>query len=72
MWTLQSGVELYSAARAQDQGEENKEFSERMSDFMPSGKLRAKAPVAYLPDSGQLIRVVPTWQVPKEVYPQGR
>ena len=28
--------------------------------------------IAYLPESGQVIRALPTWQVPKEVVPEGR
>ena len=27
--------------------------------------------IAYLPESGQVIRALPTWQVPKDVIPEG-
>ncbi|ELU02005.1 hypothetical protein CAPTEDRAFT_192877 [Capitella teleta] len=35
-------------------------------------QLRSKLPVQYLPESGQVVRILATWQVPKEVYPDGQ
>ena len=28
--------------------------------------------IAYLPESGQVIRALPSWQVPKDAVPEGR
>jgi hypothetical protein len=57
--------------RPEHQGDENKALTERMKDYRKSPQLRAKLPIQYLPDSGQVVRVLATWQVPKEVYPDG-
>ena len=32
---------------------------------------RARDPVKFLPDSGQVVRVIPDWQTPKDIFPDG-
>ena len=32
---------------------------------------RAREPVKYLPESGQVVRVLADWQTPKEIFPDG-
>ena len=37
----------------------------------PRSKLRARDPVVYLPDSSQVVRTVPDYQVPLDLFPEG-
>lgn len=71
--SFQSSVSLHHIPRAQTRPDAP--FSGRLTNLGSSSRSgrgnRANEPVKYLPDSGQIVRVVPDWLAPKEVLPDG-
>lgn len=64
---LQMSAELYVSPRT-GQSSENQDDSL----YLPPDKQEVtSSSVAYLPDSGQIVRLLPTTQVPKGVIPKG-
>ena len=68
---FQSTIELHAIPRGEPA--DNKDMEDRWQHFSSVSDRwnKAQVPVVYLPECGQIVRAVPVWQVPLEVYPKG-
>ncbi len=74
MCVFQSTVDVHAIPREQTDADEPMDYvKSQFQNIVSSGnKVRSRPPVTYLPQTGQIIRIISQTDGPKEAWPNGR